>query len=67
MATGRDPSWCSGEAPKRSRRPSLTYDVERDAPAAKEFIEAAGGYAAEAARIAEGARREATWPGGCAR
>ena len=39
--------------PETGRQTSLTYDDERDARVAKELIEAAGGHAAEAARIAE--------------
>jgi len=39
--------------PVTGRQTSLTYDDERDARVAKELIEAAGGHAAEAARIAE--------------
>ena len=42
--------------PETGRQTSLTYDDERDARVAKELIEAAGGHAAEAARIAEAVR-----------
>jgi len=42
--------------PVTGRQTSLTYDDERDARVAKELIEAAGGHAAEAARIAEAVR-----------
>lgn len=42
--------------PETGRQTSLTYDDEREARVAKELIEAAGGYAAEAARIAEAVR-----------
>ena len=43
--------------PDTGRQTSLTYDDERDARVARELIEAAGGRADEAARIAEGVRR----------
>src|SRR5687768_35686 len=43
--------------PETGRQTSLTYDDERDARVAKELIEAAGGHAAEAARIAEAIRK----------
>jgi integrase len=39
------------------RQTSLTYDDSREAHVAKELIEAAGGYATEAARIAEAVRK----------
>lgn len=39
------------------RQTSLTYDDERDARVAKELIEAVGGPADEAARIAEAVRK----------
>ena len=42
--------------PDTGRQTSLTYDDERDARVAKELIEAAGGHADEAARIAEAVR-----------
>ncbi|MDQ0375940.1 tyrosine-type recombinase/integrase [Cellulomonas humilata] len=42
--------------PDTGRQTSLTYDDERDATVAKQLIEAAGGYAAEAARIADAVR-----------
>ena len=43
--------------PETGRQTSLTYDDERDARVAKELIEAAGGHAAEAARIAEAIKK----------
>jgi len=43
--------------PETGRQTSLTYDDEREAKVAKELIEAAGGYATEAARIAEAVRK----------
>ena len=43
--------------PETGRQTSLTYDDEREARVAKQLIEAAGGYAAEAARIAEAVRK----------
>src|SRR5665648_901277 len=43
--------------PDTGRQTSLTYDDERDARVARELIEAAGGRADEAARIAEGVRK----------
>jgi hypothetical protein len=43
--------------PETGRQTSLTYDDEREARIAKELIEAAGGHAAEAARIAEAVRK----------
>jgi integrase len=43
--------------PETGRQTSLTYDDEREARVAKELIEAAGGHAAEAARIAEAVRK----------
>src|SRR5688572_6759149 len=43
--------------PDTGRQTSLTYDDERDARVARELIEAAGGRADEAARIAEAVRR----------
>jgi hypothetical protein len=42
--------------PDTGRQTSLTYDDERDARVARELIEAAGGRADEAARIAEAVR-----------
>src|SRR5450830_1003946 len=46
--------------PETGRQTSLTYDDEREARVAKELIEAAGGYATEAARIAEAVRKPHT-------
>ena len=43
--------------PDTGRQTSLTYDDEREAKVVKELIEAAGGYATEAARIAEAVRK----------
>lgn len=43
--------------PDNGRQTSLTYDDERDARVARELIEAAGGRADEAARIAEAVRK----------
>ncbi|KGM09735.1 tyrosine-type recombinase/integrase [Cellulomonas bogoriensis] len=43
--------------PDTGRQTSLTYDDERDARVARELIEAAGGRADEAARIAEAVRK----------
>jgi len=43
--------------PETGRQTFLTYDDEREARVAKELIEAAGGYAVEAARIAEAVRK----------
>lgn len=43
--------------PETGRQASLTYDDEREAKVARELIGAAGGYATEAARIAEAVRR----------
>ena len=43
--------------PETGRQTSLTYDDEREAKVAKELIEAAGGYATEAARIGEAVRK----------
>lgn len=43
--------------PDNGRQTSLTYDDERDARVARELIEAAGGRAGEAARIAEAVRK----------
>ena len=43
--------------PETGRQTSLTYDDEREAIVAKQLIEAAGGYAAEAARIADAIRK----------
>lgn len=43
--------------PETGRQTSLTYDDERDARVAKELIEAAGGRAVEAARIADVIRK----------
>ena len=43
--------------PDTGRQTSLTYNDERDARVASELIEAAGGRADEAARIAEGVRK----------
>ncbi|MBC7551233.1 MAG: hypothetical protein H7269_10130, partial [Cellulomonas sp.] len=43
--------------PEIGRQMSLTYDDEREARVAKELLEAAGGYAVEAARIAEAVRK----------
>ena len=43
--------------PDTGRQTSLTYDDERDARVARELIEAAGGRAEEAARIAEAVRK----------
>lgn len=42
--------------PDTGRQTSLTYDDERDAVVARQLIEAAGGYAVEAARIADTVR-----------
>ncbi len=42
--------------PETGRQTSLTYDDEREARVARELIEAAGGHADEAARIAEAVR-----------
>ncbi|CAM5791958.1 putative protein OS=Cellulomonas persica OX=76861 GN=CPE01_02400 PE=4 SV=1 [Cellulomonas persica] len=42
--------------PDSGKQTSLTYDDENDAVVAKRLIEAAGGRAAEAARIAEAVR-----------
>jgi len=42
--------------PDTGRQTSLTYDDLRDATVARQLIEAAGGYAAEAARIADTVR-----------
>lgn len=42
--------------PDTGRQTSLTYDTERDATVARKLIEAAGGRAVEAARIAEAVR-----------
>ena len=42
--------------PDTGRQTSLTYDDLRDATVARQLIEAAGGHALEAARIAEGIR-----------
>src|SRR6478735_1926113 len=43
--------------PDTGRQTSLTYDDLRDATVARQLIEAAGGHALEAARIAEGIRK----------
>ncbi|WP_426594906.1 tyrosine-type recombinase/integrase [Cellulomonas sp. McL0617] len=43
--------------PSTGRQTSLTYDDLRDATVARQLIEAAGGHALEAARIAEGIRK----------
>ncbi|NUU18447.1 site-specific integrase [Cellulomonas humilata] len=43
--------------PDTGRQTSLTYDDKRDATVACQLIEAAGGHALEAARIAEGIRK----------
>ena len=43
--------------PETGRQTFLTYDDEREARVAKELIEATGGYAVEAARIAEAVRK----------
>ena len=48
--------------PETGRQTSLTYDDEREAIVAKKLIEAAGGYVAEANRIA--AEMEAAEAGG---
>lgn len=42
--------------PVTGRQTSLTYDDHRDAVVARQLIEAAGGHAMEAARIADGVR-----------
>jgi len=43
--------------PETGRQTSLTYDDERDAIVAQQLIEAAGGHAVEAARIADAIRK----------
>ncbi len=43
--------------PETGRQTSLTYDDEREAIVAKKLIEAAGGYVAEANRIAEAIKK----------
>jgi len=43
--------------PETGRQTSLTYDDERDARVARELIEAVGGHADEAGRIAEAVRK----------
>ena len=55
MARAR--SLCSGATRTPGRQTSLTYDDEREARAARELIEAAGGRADEAARIAAAVRK----------